>query len=140
MIVLPRQSRVSDRDDNMQSSVWETGEGSRTHKEEEGEIPSSGEGPGCPPTVATKPDDHVSVADSLDAEPSAHGTIVEVGLSTDGELAHSPTAAKQTGDQGAGFLVANPPIVVRTTHCRFWVSKFGSESIFGGFRLVLFYN
>lgn len=102
--------------------------------------PELREGPGCPPTTAMKPDDHVSVADSLDAEPDAHGTIVEVGLSTDRELAHSPTATEQIGDQGAGFLVVDPPIVVRSTHCKFWVSKFGSESIFGGFRLVLFCN
>ena len=68
----------------MRSSVWETGDGSGTHEEEEGEIPSSNEGPGYPPAIATKPDDHVSVADSLDAKPGAHGTIVEVGLSTDG--------------------------------------------------------
>ena len=37
------------------SSVWETGEGLRTREEEEGVIPSSGEGLGCPPAAATKP-------------------------------------------------------------------------------------
>ena len=48
MIVLPRQSRVGNEDDNMQSTVWEIGEGLGTHEEEEGEIPNSSEGLGCP--------------------------------------------------------------------------------------------
>ncbi|KAK9997961.1 hypothetical protein SO802_017564 [Lithocarpus litseifolius] len=116
-IVLPRQIRVSDGEDNMRSSVWETGEGSGTHEEEEGEIPSSSEGQGCPPAAATKPDDHVSVADSLDAEPpGTHGTIVEVGLSTESELVNSPIAAAQTDDQGARFLDTNPPVGIRSTY------------------------
>ena len=89
MIVLPRQSPVSDGDDNMRSTVWETGEGSGTHEEEEGEILSFGKGLGCPSDIAPKPDNHVSVTDSLDSEPGAHGTIVEVGLSTDGAPVHS---------------------------------------------------
>ena len=64
----------------MRSSVWETREGSGTHEEEERVILSFGEGLGCPPAAAMKPDDHVSMADSLDAKPGAHGTVVEVGL------------------------------------------------------------
>ena len=87
-------------------------EGLGTQEEEEGEIPSSGEGLGCPYTAATKPDYHVSMADSLDAELGAHGTIVGVGLSTNGEPIHAPAAAEQTADQRAGFLVADPPIGV----------------------------
>ena len=78
MIVLPRQSRVGNEDDNRRYTVWETGEGLRTREEVEGEIPSSGEGLSCPYTAATKPNYHVSVADSLDAEPGAHGTNVQL--------------------------------------------------------------
>ena len=48
MIVLPENITRSSR--------WETGEGSGTHEEEEGVILSSGEGPGCPPAAAMKPE------------------------------------------------------------------------------------
>ena len=53
--------------------------------------------------------------DSLDAKPSAHGTIVEVGLCTDSAPVHSPTAAEQTADQGARFLDVDPSIGIRST-------------------------
>ena len=62
-----------------------------------------------------KPDYHVLVADSLDAELIAHGTIVGMGLSIDGEPVHSPIAAEQTANQGAGFLATDPPIGVCST-------------------------
>ena len=52
MSVLLRKLRVGDGDDNMRSSVWETGEGSGTHEEEEGEILSSSEGLGYPLAAA----------------------------------------------------------------------------------------
>ena len=45
-----------------------------------------------------KPDDHVSMADSFDVELGAHYTIVEVGLSTDGEPVHSTTSTEQITD------------------------------------------
>lgn len=40
---------------------------------------------------------------------------MEVVFRTNGEPIHSPIAAKQTADQRAGFLAANPPIGVHLT-------------------------
>ncbi|XP_050290663.1 uncharacterized protein LOC126728943 isoform X2 [Quercus robur] len=47
MIVLP--------DNITRSFGWDAGEGSGTHEEEEGVIPSSGEGSGCPPVATMNP-------------------------------------------------------------------------------------
>ncbi|KAK7837788.1 adenine dna glycosylase [Quercus suber] len=111
-------------------SEWVTGEGSGTHKDEEGEIPSSGEGLGGSPiadmnsdeglthkeesrefqssggrlsgpfVIDTKLDDHVLGSED-------HGTVVEAGLSVDREPAHSPIVVDQIVDHGARFLVTD---------------------------------
>ena len=54
-----------------------------------------------------KPDYHVLVADSLDAEPSAHGTIVGVGLSIDGDRSTPLLPPSKPLTKGLGFW---PPI------------------------------
>ena len=114
------------------------GQGSRSHKDEEGEIPSSGEGLGGFPVANmkpdeelthkeesgeyqssdkrlndpfvtdTKPDDHVSGSDD-------HGTVVEAGLGIDREPTHSLIVTDQIVDQGAGFLVADTAVGARLT-------------------------
>ena len=79
-----------------------------THKEESGEYQSSGKRLSDPLVTDTKLDDHVSGSDD-------HGTVVEVGLGVDRELAHSPVVADQIVDQGARFLVADTVLGARST-------------------------
>ncbi|KAL0008015.1 hypothetical protein SO802_009517, partial [Lithocarpus litseifolius] len=55
-----------------------------------------------------KPDDRVSVSDD-------HGTVGEAVLSSDREPTHSPIVADQTGEQGAGFLVADTSFGAHST-------------------------
>nr|POE73585.1 hypothetical protein CFP56_44901 [Quercus suber] len=127
---ISRHIRIGDGSDDLQISEWVTGEGSGTHEDEEGEIPSFDEGLGGSPiadmnsdegpthkeeskefqssgerlngpfVIDMKPDDHVLGSED-------HGTDVEAGLSVDREPAHSPVVADQIVDHGAGCLVAD---------------------------------
>ena len=115
-----------------------TGKGSRSHEDEEGEIPSSGEGLGGFPVANmksdeelthkeesreyqsfgkrlsdpfvtdTKPDDRVSGSDD-------HDIVVKAGLGVDRELTHSPVVTDQIVDQRAGFLVVDTVLGARST-------------------------
>ena len=135
---ISRHIRIGDGFDDLQISEWVTGEGSGSHEDEEGEIPSSGEGLGGFPVANmksdeelthkeesreyqssgkrlsdpfvtdTKPDDHVSSSDD-------HDTVVKAGLGVDKEPAHSPVVADQIVDQGAGFLVVDTVLGARST-------------------------
>ena len=108
-----------------------TREGSRTHKEEEGEFPSSNDGLGGFPTVETKSDEEprtlkeearelesseerrsyplitVTKLDVTVLGSDEHGTFVEAILSVDRESAHSLDVTDHTMGQGAGLLVAD---------------------------------
>lgn len=127
---ISRHIHIGDGSDDLQTSEWGTGEGSGTHEDEEGEIPSSGEGLGGSPVADMnsdegsthkeesrefqssgarlsgpsvtdmKPDEHVSSSED-------HGTDVEAGLSVVREPAHSPAVTDQIVDHGAGCLVTD---------------------------------
>ena len=135
---ISRHIRIGDGSDDLQISEWVIGEGSGSHEDGEGEIPSFGEGLGGFPVANmkfdkepthkeesgeyqssskrlsdplmtdTKPNDRVSGSDD-------HDTIVEAGLGVDREPAHSLVVIDQIVDQGAGFLVANIVLGARST-------------------------
>ena len=130
--------RISDGSDDLQISEWVTGEGSGTHEDEKGEIPSSGEGLGGFPVADMKSDEEPThmeesgefqcsgerlsdplVTDSklVDRESGSvvHGTVVEADLSVDRAPACSPVVADQNVDQGTGFLVADTGLGARVT-------------------------
>nr|POE89208.1 hypothetical protein CFP56_57129 [Quercus suber] len=121
--------------------MWVTSEGSWTHEEEEGEIPSSGEGLGGSLAADTKLDGEprthkeevgefqssgkrlvcplviVTKPDNrvLVANSDVHGTVVEAVLSANREPIHSLDVTNQTVDQGVGFLVAYTTFGARST-------------------------
>ncbi|KAF3973723.1 hypothetical protein CMV_002871 [Castanea mollissima] len=136
---ISRQVRNGHGSDGLQIHEWVTGEGSGTHEDEEGEIPSSGVGLGSSPADDTKSDEEprthkeeagefqssgqrmscplvtVTKPDNCVSGSDDHGTVVEAVLSADRKPAHSPVVADQTVDQGAGFLVAETSFGARST-------------------------
>ncbi|KAL0001000.1 hypothetical protein SO802_014781 [Lithocarpus litseifolius] len=120
-----------DGSNDLQNRERVTGEGSGTHEDEKGEIPSSGEGLGGSSVAVTKadaePGNHkeeagesqrsgerprcpiviVTKPDDRVLVSDDHGTVGEVVLCSVREPADSPAVADQTGEQGVGFLVAD---------------------------------
>ena len=81
-IALPRQSSVGEKDDNMRSTLWETGEEPGTQKEEQGEITSPGEGLGC---LSSPPPRSPMTMFRWPIVLMQDRVLMEVVLSTDGE-------------------------------------------------------
>nr|POF10040.1 hypothetical protein CFP56_46387 [Quercus suber] len=127
-LAISRHIQIGDGPEDLQTSEWGIGEGSGTHEDEEGEIPSSGEGMGGSPIADMHSDEGpthkeesrefqssgarlsgLSVTNmKLDGHVLSsedHGTAVEAGLSV--EPAHSPAVADQIVDHGDGCLVAD---------------------------------